>query len=148
MNRTSERLERHTEADPHRGKSERQQNAPDAFETMKAYARQELLDPLSGMTRWLALGLLGSIFVATGIMLMVMALLRGLQNRNRHSFQRQLVMGALRCRYGCHVAVDRGHAASDKQAKPVMINTAASDPERITRDHAGRVFEGSAERYQ
>ena len=90
MNRTSERRERHTEADPHRGKSERQQNAPDAFETMKAYARQELLDPLSGMTRWLALGLLGSIFVATGIMLMVMALLRGLQTETGTAFSGNL----------------------------------------------------------
>lgn len=66
--------------------SRRKQNAADVFETIKAYARQELLDPLAGMPRWLALGLLGSVFVAIGIVLLLLALLRGLQTETGTAF--------------------------------------------------------------
>ena len=49
------------------------------FELVKSYARQELLDPLAVMPRWLVLGLFGSFTVVVGVLLLVIALLRYLQ---------------------------------------------------------------------
>ena len=51
----------------------------EVFELFKSYVRQELLDPLEVVPRWLALGLIGSIAIATGVLLFVLALIRYLQ---------------------------------------------------------------------
>ena len=60
-------------------RSFRKRNTVEVFDLVKAYARQELLDPLAGVPRWLALGLLGGIGVMIGVVLLLLALLRGLQ---------------------------------------------------------------------
>ena len=52
----SERTGHPANADARRGGPRRRQNASDVLGTVKAYACQELLDPLAGMPRWLALG--------------------------------------------------------------------------------------------
>lgn len=49
------------------------------FDLIKAYARQELLEPLSFLPRWLGLGLAGSIAHIIGTILLMLALLRALQ---------------------------------------------------------------------
>ena len=51
----------------------------EAFDLVKAYARQELLEPLVGVPRWLALGLAGSLALIVGLVLLLLGLLRALQ---------------------------------------------------------------------
>lgn len=43
------------------------------------YARQETVDPLKGLGRYLAFGVAGSLLIAVGTVLLLLALLRGLQ---------------------------------------------------------------------
>ena len=71
-------------------KLRRKQGAAEVLEVVKSYARQELLDPLRGVPRWLALGLLGSIGVIIGVVLLVLALLRGLQTETGAAFEGNL----------------------------------------------------------
>ncbi len=59
------------------GKSKR--DLAEAVDLVKRYARQELLDPLKGVPRWLGLGLLGSFGMILGMILLLLALLRALQ---------------------------------------------------------------------
>ena len=58
----------------------KKQGVTGVLEQVKAYARQELLGPLSGAGRWLALGVAGSFAVAVGLILLLLSLLRALQN--------------------------------------------------------------------
>ncbi len=51
----------------------------EVLDLVKAYARQELLHPLRGSLRWLGVGLVGSLLVAVGIVLLMLAMLRALQ---------------------------------------------------------------------
>jgi hypothetical protein len=45
-----------------------------------AYAKQETLDPIKGLGRFIAFGVLGSVLLALGLVLLVLALLRALQS--------------------------------------------------------------------
>jgi hypothetical protein len=56
------------------------------IDLVKAYARQETLDPLKGAGRWLGLGLVGSILLIIGSVELVLALLRLLQTETGSSF--------------------------------------------------------------
>ena len=72
------------------GELPRKRNAVEAFDAVKAYVRQELLAPLVGVPRWLALGLLGSVGVTVGVLLLTMALLRALQTETGTVFKDNL----------------------------------------------------------
>ncbi len=43
------------------------------------YAKQETLEPIKGLGRFIAFGVAGSLLLANGLVLLVLALLRGLQ---------------------------------------------------------------------
>jgi hypothetical protein len=52
----------------------------DAFKLTIAYLKQEALDPLKGLGRFLAWGLAGSLAIAVGVLLVLVGLLRLLQD--------------------------------------------------------------------
>jgi hypothetical protein len=61
-----------------------QRPAPDgsvghAIDLVKRYAKQETLDPLRGVGRWLAFGAAGSLLLGIGLLLLLLSLLRALQ---------------------------------------------------------------------
>lgn len=51
----------------------------DIVDLIKDYARQELLDPLRKVPRWLAYGTAGSVLIMIGSVSLVLAVLRALQ---------------------------------------------------------------------
>ncbi|MCY3561248.1 MAG: phage holin family protein [bacterium] len=51
----------------------------DLRETVLAYLRQEAVDPLKRLAAWLGFGLLGGVFVCTGLVLLALGGLRALQ---------------------------------------------------------------------
>lgn len=55
------------------------QGLVEMFDLVKAYAKQETLDPLKGAGRWLGLGLAGSVLLVVGSLELILALLRALQ---------------------------------------------------------------------
>ena len=57
----------------------RKQGLVEMFDLVKAYAKQETLDPLKGAGRWLGLGLAGSVLLVIGSLELILALLRALQ---------------------------------------------------------------------
>ena len=58
----------------------------EAFDLLKAYLRQELLGPLQGARRWLVMGLVGSVALIVGVILLLVALLRALQTETGAAF--------------------------------------------------------------
>jgi hypothetical protein len=52
----------------------------------KAYAKQETVDPLKGLGRYLAYGLAGSLLLGIGVILLVLAGLRALQTETGTTF--------------------------------------------------------------
>ena len=55
------------------------QGIGDVVDLIKAYARQETVDPLKGAGRWVGLGVAGSLLLMIGGIAMTLALLRFLQ---------------------------------------------------------------------
>lgn len=51
----------------------------EVFELVRDYAKQETLGPLKGAARWLVLGSIGSLLLGTGLLIVLIALLRLLQ---------------------------------------------------------------------
>lgn len=51
----------------------------DVIETVKAYARQELVGPLRGVGQWIAYGVLGALALGIGLLYVLVGLLRLLQ---------------------------------------------------------------------
>ncbi len=51
----------------------------EAIDLIKAYAKQETLDPLRGYGRWMAYGAAGSFLLGIGLFLLLLSLLRALQ---------------------------------------------------------------------
>ncbi len=49
------------------------------FDLVKDYAKQETLDPLKGIGKWLAFGAAGSVLLAIGLIELALAMLRALQ---------------------------------------------------------------------
>ena len=66
------------------------QGLGEIFDLVKAYARQETLDPLKGAGRWLGLGLAGSVLLVLGSLELILALLRALQTESGSSFTGKL----------------------------------------------------------
>ena len=58
----------------------------DVWELVVAYAKQETVEPLKGLGRWISAGAGGSILIATGISLLLLAGLRALQTETGTSF--------------------------------------------------------------
>lgn len=59
----------------------------DVIATVKEYARQETLGPLKGAARWLAFGAAAAIMLGIGTSLLVLALLRLVQNEFGPTFE-------------------------------------------------------------
>jgi hypothetical protein len=51
-----------------------------------AYAKQETIEPLKGLTRFVGVGVGGSVLLSVGLILLVLALLRGLQTEFASTF--------------------------------------------------------------
>lgn len=83
--RKTQQLPRHK---PHktRAKRVRKLDATQAFDLIKDYARQELLQPLAEIPRWLALGLAGTMALIVGLFLLLLSLLRALQTETGTAF--------------------------------------------------------------
>ncbi len=62
------------------------QRATDIVDTVKAYAKQEVVDPLKGVGRYLVFGLGGTVLLGIGGVLCGVALLRVLQNETGTTF--------------------------------------------------------------
>lgn len=58
----------------------------DFFDLVKAYAKQETLEPLKGAGRWLAFGIAGSVVLVIGGVTLTLAMLRGLQEETGTAF--------------------------------------------------------------
>jgi len=55
-----------------------------------SYAKQETIEPLKGLGRFLAFGIAGSLLLSVGLVLLVLGLLRGLQNELASTFDGNL----------------------------------------------------------
>lgn len=55
------------------------QGLGDLIDLVKAYAKQETLDPLKGAGRWVAMGVAGSLLMIIGGISLILAILRFLQ---------------------------------------------------------------------
>jgi hypothetical protein len=60
--------------------------AQELWELLKAYFKQETLDPLRGVWRFLAFGVLGSVAIGAGLVLLALAGLRALQTETGTTF--------------------------------------------------------------
>jgi hypothetical protein len=60
--------------------------AGELWELTKGYARQETVDPLKGVGRYLAFGVAGSLLLGVGVVLLLLAGLRALQTETGTTF--------------------------------------------------------------
>lgn len=60
--------------------------ASELFELTKSYARQETVEPLRGVGRYLAYGVLGALALGLGVVLLMLAGLRALQTETGSTF--------------------------------------------------------------
>jgi Putative Actinobacterial Holin-X, holin superfamily III len=60
-----------------------QQTIRELKELVIAYAKQETLDPLKGLGRYISYGILGALLIGTGIMFLAIGALRALQGDHR-----------------------------------------------------------------
>jgi hypothetical protein len=60
--------------------------ATELWSLTKDYARQETIDPLKGVGRYLAYGFAGAVIGGTGVALLLLSLLRALQTETGSSF--------------------------------------------------------------
>jgi hypothetical protein len=58
----------------------------DVWDLVVAYAKQETVEPLKGLGRWISAGAGGSLLIATGISLVLLAGLRALQTETGTTF--------------------------------------------------------------
>ena len=58
----------------------------DFFELVKAYAKQETVEPLRGAGRWVGFGVAGSLLLMLGSISLTLAMLRVLQEETGSSF--------------------------------------------------------------
>lgn len=56
-------------------------------ELVVTYAKQETLEPVKGLARFVAFGTIGSVLVGLGLMLSMLAVLRALQTETGSTFQ-------------------------------------------------------------
>jgi hypothetical protein len=65
---------------------ERRGNVGNILELIKQYAKQETVGPLRGAGRWIGAGLAGATCIGIGIIMLVLALLRALQEETGDTF--------------------------------------------------------------
>jgi len=58
----------------------------DLVELLKAYAKQETVEPLKRLGRYLGFGLAGSVLISTGLFLLMLSGLRALQTETGSTF--------------------------------------------------------------
>ncbi len=58
----------------------------DVWELLVAYAKQETVEPLRGLGRWIGFGAGGSVLIATGTSLVLLSALRALQTETGTTF--------------------------------------------------------------
>ncbi len=58
----------------------------DVWDLLVAYAKQETVEPLRGLGRWIGFGAGGSVLIATGISLLLLSALRALQTETGTTF--------------------------------------------------------------
>lgn len=58
----------------------------DVWELLVAYAKQETTEPLKGLGRWIGAGAGGSMLIAAGVSLLLLAALRALQTETGSTF--------------------------------------------------------------
>ena len=58
----------------------------ETYELVRDYAKQETVGPLRGAGRWLAFGLIGAFFMAVGIVIVLLAVLRLSQDLVLHTW--------------------------------------------------------------
>ena len=58
----------------------------DVWELVVAYAKQETVEPLKGLGRWIGAGSVGSLLIATGLSLLLLSGLRALQTETGTTF--------------------------------------------------------------
>lgn len=68
-----------TEAGPQEAPTDPAEALAELRDVVLAYFRQEAVDPLRRLAAWLGFGLLGGVFVCTGLILLALAALRALQ---------------------------------------------------------------------
>jgi hypothetical protein len=62
------------------------QGIADLVDLVKAYAKQETLDPMKGVGRWLGYGVAGSVLMMIGLVELSLAMLRSLQTETGSTF--------------------------------------------------------------
>jgi hypothetical protein len=60
--------------------------ANELFELTKTYARQETVDPLKGVGRYLGYGMAGAVAIGLGVILLMLSALRALQTETGTTF--------------------------------------------------------------
>ncbi len=60
--------------------------AQDVGRLVVGYARQEIVDPIKGVGRFLAFGMLGAVLLSTGLVLLLLGALRVLQTETGDAF--------------------------------------------------------------
>jgi hypothetical protein len=58
----------------------------DVWQLVVDYAKQETVEPLKGIGRWIGYGAGGSLLIATGVSLLLLAALRALQTQTGSTF--------------------------------------------------------------
>jgi hypothetical protein len=58
----------------------------DVWQLVVDYAKQETIEPLKGLQRWIGAGAGGSLLIATGLSLVLLAALRALQTETGSTF--------------------------------------------------------------
>jgi hypothetical protein len=60
--------------------------ATELWDLVRAYAKQETIEPLKGIGRYVAFGVAGSLLLGIGVVLLVLAVLRALQGETGEVF--------------------------------------------------------------
>jgi uncharacterized membrane protein len=63
--------------------------AAELWDLVRAYAKQETLEPLKGIGRYAALGIAGSLLLSVGLVLLLLGGLRALQTQTGDAFDGQ-----------------------------------------------------------
>ena len=77
----------------------------DYFELVKAYARQETVEPLRGVGRWLGFGIGGSLLLMIGGITLTLGMLRVLQEETGSAFTGNLSWVPYLCTLGAVAVV-------------------------------------------
>ena len=70
----------------HRDDSSLPNLASELWDLVRAYARQETIEPVKGLGRFVAFGVAGSLLLGTGSVLLALAMLRALQTETGSIF--------------------------------------------------------------